>query len=370
MGELSGWIVTPTGVLYGRLHVDGLIQAIEPVTEPTDNVADAEWILPGFIDLHVHGGGGADCMEGTEAIRQMARFHSRHGTTSLLATTMTDEPPRLVQVFEGIAAAMALPDGQMANVLGVHLEGPFISPDAMGAQPPYAIAPDPFLAANLHAIAPIKVVTMAPEIDEACLLLDFFKSVGTAVQIGHTCATQAQARVALEQGYSGFTHLFNAMTGLHHRQSGVVGCALAYGNHAELIMDLIHVEPTAVRLALRAIPNLYAITDAGAAAGMPDGTYKLGAHEVIKTGEKVLMPDGRTIAGSALTMDQAFRNCLALGLDVVDASRRCAGIQADYLKLTDRGEIAVGTRADLVMMDRDFAIRDVWVAGQSIFECS
>lgn len=362
MNRVSGRIVTPQGIQSGTL---GFSSSIEEVV-PNGAKIDAPWILPGFIDLHVHGGGGTDCMDGADAVRNMAAFHARHGTTSLLPTTMTDEIDRITSAFEGIALAMDDPAPFISDLLGVHLEGPFINPDALGAQPPFAIPPDPKLFSQWHAMAPIKVATIAPEVDEACLLLEVCQLTGTRLQIGHSCASYAQAMTALDLGYAGFTHLFNAMTGLHHRRPGIVGCALAHADHAEMILDLGHVEAPVVRAALRAIPNLYAITDAAAAAGMPDGKYHLGRQEVIKTGDKVLMPGGETIAGSALSMDQAFRNLLSLGLNMAEASRRCSTIQADYLGLSDRGRIEVGKRADLVVLDRELNVREVYIRGHQV----
>lgn len=362
MEELFGRIVTDAGLIEGRIGFSTKIAHVEV----DKRGADGPLIAPGFIDLHVHGGGGADCMDGAQAARQMARFHARHGTTALLATTMTDRTPRIDVALDGIAEAMADPSSTIAHILGVHLEGPFIHPDMLGAQPPFARDPDPALVRSWHAKAPIRVATMAPEIDEAGILLRAFESCGTRVQIGHSCATSAQAHAALDEGYSGFTHLFNAMTGMHHRRPGIVGCAMARAQHAEIILDLLHVEAEAVLAARRAIPELYAITDAGAAAGMPDGTYRLGCQDVQKIGDKVVLPGKSTIAGSALTMDKAFANLIGLGLDFCEASRRCSTIQADYLGLTGRGRLLPGYRADLVVMDDDCSLKDVYVGGKKV----
>ena len=213
-----------------------------------------------------------------------------------------------------------------------------------------------------HEIAPIKVATIAPEIDKAGVLADVLNGQNCLVQIGHSLASYAQAKAALDAGYAGFTHLFNAMTSMHHRHPGIAGCALAHARHAELILDFHHVSPGAAKAALRAIPELYVITDAGAAAGMPDGDYRLGIQEVKKCGSQVLLADG-TIAGSALTMDQAFRNLLLLGLDVIQASRRCATIQAAYLGLSDRGSLVRGKRSDIVVLDADFHVVEVFKQG-------
>ena len=241
--------------------------------------------------------------------------------------------------------------GPGARIIGAHLEGPFISPDALGAQPPFAIPPDLPLLEELAALAPIRVATYAPEIDPAGELLAAFRRLGTRAQIGHTTCTYAQARAALAAGAAGFTHLFNAMSGLHHRRAGAVGAALALAQSAELILDLHHVEEGAALAALRAIPRLHCVTDAVAAAGMPDGEYHLGAHTIVKRGDIVRLADG-SLAGSVLTMDRALRNLLRLGLPLAEAARRCSTLPADYLGLADRGQLVPGAAADLVVVDR------------------
>ena len=280
--------------------------AIEPGPAPDDR-----FIVPGFVDLHVHGGHGADCMEGADAVRRMAGFHARHGTTALLATTVTAPAADLRRAMAGIAAAMHEP-GPGARILGAHLEGPFISPHALGAQPPFAIPPDLALLEELAATAPILVATYAPEIDPAGELLAAFRRLGVRAQIGHTICDYAQARAALAAGAAGFTHLYNAMSGLHHRGAGAVGAALALAASAELILDFQHVDEGAARAALRAVPRLHCVTDAVAAAGMPDGEYRLGTHRIFKRGGTVRLADGG-LAGSVLTMDRALRNLMRLG---------------------------------------------------------
>ncbi len=345
-GCAEGVVLTPGGWVRGRVRFDAAIRVIEPdAGAPEDR-----FVLPGFVDLHVHGGGGADCMDGAEAVHAMAAFHARHGTTSLLATTVTAPAADLRRAGAGIAAAGAQPRPGAARVLGWHLEGPFINPGALGAQPPYAIAPDLSLAAELCALAPIRVATYAPETDPDGALLAFLVAHGVRVQIGHTLCSYAVAQAALEAGAAGFTHLFNAMTPLHHRAPGAAGCALAHATHAEIIPDLLHVGEGALLAALRAIPGLYGVTDAVAATGMPDGAYALGRHTIHKSGNAVHLPDG-TLAGSVLTMDAALRNLLRLGLELDDAARRLSTIPADYLDLADRGRLVAGAAADLVIVD-------------------
>jgi N-acetylglucosamine-6-phosphate deacetylase len=353
---LAGRILTPAGWVEGRLRCTAQIQAIEPGPAPDDR-----FIIPGFVDLHVHGGHGADCMDGADAVRHMARFHAVHGTTSLLATTVTAAPDDLCRAMAGIGEAMRT-SGPGARVIGAHLEGPFISPDALGAQPPFAIPPDLALLEELAAMAPIRVATYAPEIDPEGVLLAAFRRLGARAQIGHTTCSYAQARTALAAGAAGFTHLFNAMSGLHHRHAGAVGAALALGQSAELILDFHHVEEGAARAALRALPGLHCITDAVAAAGMPDGEYHLGTHAITKAGDTVRLADG-SLAGSVLTMDRALRNLMALGLPLAAAARRCSTLPADYLGLEDRGCLVPGMAADIVVLTDHDQIETVFVEG-------
>lgn len=356
---LEGVILTPDGWVRGRLRHDATILTVEP----HDGAPADRFILPGFIDLHVHGGGGADVMDGAESVQRMARFHARHGTTALLATTVTAPAADLLRAAEGIGAVRHEPG--TARVLGLHLEGPFISPDALGAQPPYAIPPDLALVDAIAARVALRVVTMAPEVDPDGVLLAALVARGVRVQLGHTTCSYAQALTALETGATGFTHLFNAMSPLHHRAPGCVGCALGHADHAEMIFDLLHVAPGGVLTALRAIPGLYGVTDAVAAAGMPDGPYHLGRHTIFKQGNAVRLADG-SLAGSVLTVDQALRNLLSLGLGLEEASRRLSGIPAEYLGLTDRGRIAVGMAADLVVVDAAGTLLRVVAEGASV----
>ena len=197
-------------------------------------------------------------------------------------------------------------------------------------------------------------------------LIPALVEAGMRVQIGHSDASYEQAMAAIEQGASGFTHLFNAMSALHHRAPGVAGAALAHAEHAELIADLLHVHPGAIHVALRAIPGLYCVTDSTSAAAMPDGDYTLGRHRVSKCLGGVRLADG-TLAGSTLTMDQALRNLVGpLGLPLVQAAQRVATHAAHYLGLTDRGRIVAGAQADLVSCDGELAVQGVMVEGETV----
>jgi N-acetylglucosamine-6-phosphate deacetylase len=305
-------------------------------------------------------------MDAGAAARTLARLHARHGTTALLATTMTAPLADIEAALRALAPAIAQRAPGTARLLGVHLEGPYISPDKLGAQPAFARAPALAEIAALHAIAPIRLVTLAPEVSGMLALIPALVGLGLRVQLGHTAASYEQAVEALDAGATGFTHLFNAMSTLHHRAPGVAGAALAHGRHAELIPDLLHVHPGAIRAALRAIPGLFCVTDATAAAGMPDGDYRLGRQTVTKCLGGVRLADG-TLAGSTLTMDQALRNLVAIGLPLAEASARVSTHAAQYLGVVDRGALSVGAMADIVVLDaRTLELKQVWVEGEAI----
>lgn len=359
--RIAGRILTPEGWIDGTLMFDRRIRTIEP--GPVG--ADAPMILPGFIDLHVHGGGGADTMQGGDAVATLARLHARHGTTSLLATTMTAPEAEIVAALDALAGAcLSRPTGG-ARVLGVHLEGPFINRGKLGAQPDNTAVATLAQFDALCRHAPIRLVTLAPEVPGHLAIIEALSRRGIKVQVGHTLGSYDDGVAALRHGAAGFTHLFNAMTGMHHREPGMVGAALAHATYAELIPDLLHIHPGAIHAALRAIPYLYCVTDSTAAAGMPDGQYRLGSHTVTKCLGGVRLADG-TLAGSTLTMDQALRNLVSIGLTPEDASHRLSRNPADYLGLADRGRLVPGAWADLVVFDAGLALTRVVVEGECI----
>ena len=361
MMQMNGNILTPDGWINGSIGFGETIASI--VGEAADPGGGGCYIIPGFIDLHVHGGGGADIMQGGDAAHVVAAMHARHGTTSLLATTMTAPPSEVAAALAAIGSACAKRRPGGARILGVHLEGPYINAEKLGAQPHCARVATLAELRELGALAPLRLVTVAPEIDGHLQLVRDLTDAGVRVQIGHTSGTYDDGVAALEHGAAGFTHLFNAMSPLHHREPGMVGAALAHARYAELIPDLLHVHAGAIKVALRAIPRLYCVTDSTAATGMPDGAYMLGSQRVHKCMGGVRLADG-TLAGSTLTMDQALRNLVSLGLDLAGASCRVSTYAADYLGETRRGRLAAGCFADLVVLDRDLQIQAVYIEGE------
>jgi N-acetylglucosamine-6-phosphate deacetylase len=368
--KVRGHVLTAAGFVRGSIEwAADRIVAIEGSSRSEAEVrADRSMpvVVPGFVDLHVHGGGGADTMDAASAVSLISRMHAGHGTTSMLATTMTAPLSEIESALRALAPLCRQRESGAARVLGVHLEGPYISAQRLGAQPPCVRAPALPEVLALHALAPIRLLTLAPEVAGNLALIPALVAAGIRVQIGHSEASYEQALEALDRGATGFTHLFNAMSALHHRAPGVVGAALAHARHAEFIPDLLHLHPGAIRAALRAIPGLYCVTDATAAAGMPDGEYRLGRQTVSKCMGGVRLADG-TLAGSTLTMDQALRNLVALGLTLAEAAARVSTHAARYLGLVDRGELRVGSSADLVVLDAaTLELQQVVIEGEVI----
>ncbi len=371
--------------LYGRAFVDAAIHedvlitldgaVIADVERTTRVPADADRLrgilVPGFIDVHVHGGDGADFMdahdEGTERI---LRFHARHGTTALAATTLSASRGDLQTAVEAIRrVAAGTPDG--AEIVGVHLEGPYINRERAGAQDLTSIRPSDIheLAALINEAPRLRwIVTIAPEIEGAQALIEHFRD-RVLFSIGHTSANHATAVAALEWGACHFTHLFNAMTGLHHRDPGVVGAAMtSVDATAELIADGVHVHQAALRLAVTAMPHRIAlITDAMRACGLADGTYKLYDYEVTVADGAARLTDG-TLAGSVLTMAGAVKNMVELaGLPLETVLPLATEVPARIVGVSDRkGKIESRYDADLVLLTEKFDVERVWVRGDAL----
>jgi N-acetylglucosamine-6-phosphate deacetylase len=374
--QLKGNLVTPLGISHGTLSFSSLIETISPSAKAKDDI----YILPGFIDTHVHGGGGGDTMDGPDGVLKLANFHMQHGTTTLYPTTMTNPWQNILKALHGVRQVMGLedtlfPNSQLPAIPGVHLEGPFISPKRLGAQPPFTLEStkdllEELLGDELAGPDIIRLVTLAPEMPGALAAATCFVKAKVRVSIGHSAATYEQARALMQavqtmHGTLGFTHLYNAMTGLAGREPGVVGAALADKNSfAELILDTHHVHPASFLAALQAKPNhLFLITDCIRAGGLPDGPTELGGQAVMVKEGKATLQDG-TLAGSVLTLDVALRNALNAGLNLEAVSQLLSKTPARYMGLEDRGTLELGKRADLVILDKDMKVQGVYVAGK------
>jgi N-acetylglucosamine-6-phosphate deacetylase len=365
--SLEGSILTPEGWVAGKLELAGsTIASISGQALADGARPEGPYILPGFIDLHVHGGGGADWKDGEEGIRAFVRYHTSHGTTMIAPTTASGPISAIERSLGAIASIAAARRPDEAVVLGAHLEGPFLNPRKPGAMDPSLMLDgDVDLALSLAGRCKLVVATVAPEIPGGLDVMRALARTGCRAQIGHSIATAAIAEEAFRNGCSGFTHLFNAMSQMEHRAPGVAAYALAKGRYAEIIGDLVHVDGTILLAAYRAIPRLYAITDASA-AGTPDGTFEWGGRRVIKTGQRITLENGTTLAGSAITMLDAFRNLVGLGLSLEQAVEMTSSRAAEYLGLRDAGHISPGARACLVKLDEDLKLRGIWVDGESV----
>jgi N-acetylglucosamine-6-phosphate deacetylase len=370
-GAFTGHVLLPTGFVKGELRWDkGVITHAHgtEVVEAEVVASGQAFAVPGFIDTHVHGAQGVDFMDDTaDAALAVARAHARYGTTALLATTLSAPAADLLRTFKATAASLRKANAAAARVLGVHLEGPFINEARLGAQPNSLRAATLAEIEALHAVVPIRVITLAPEVSDNHRLIPKLLGMGMRVQIGHSNATYEQTSNALAAGAMGVTHVFNAMSALHQRAPGVVGAALAHAQHGEIICDLQHVHPGAIRVALRCIDGLFCVTDATSATGMPDGEHHLGEQRIQKCMGAVRLADG-TLAGSVLTMDQAFRNLVqSLGLTRAQASALTSTRAADYLGQANLGRLQVGAVADVVIFQADLQLQQVYTQGQAVF---
>jgi N-acetylglucosamine-6-phosphate deacetylase len=374
-------IVTAAGTTAGEVVVrDGRIERVGPVgrLDGGGDVVDlgTRWVLPGYIDLHVHGGGGAQFNTSEpEEVLSAARFHARHGTTALLATTVAAPMAELQTALGAIGSCVAWRDAAVprdgAIVLGAHLEGPFLSPKRPGAMDPadFATPDDRALQRLLSAAGPsLRMMTIAPELPGALELVELLIAAGVVVSLGHSDATYAEASAAVRAGARSATHLFNAMRPFHHREPGVLGAVLDLPEvNCELICDGVHAEPAALRIAFRVKgrDGVRLVTDAMRAAGMPDGEYLLGGSRVVVTQGRATVAGGDSIAGSTLTMDAALANAVRfLGVTPQEAAVLASANPARLLGLGRRkGSIAAGMDADLVVLDDELRVCGTLVEG-------
>lgn len=366
---LTGQVLLPTGgFVPARLDFGAQIEAITPASgTPADRL-----ILPGFIDTHVHGGGGADTMDGVDAVRTLARFHASHGTTTLLPTTITNPWENVLAALRGVRQMMD--EGGVsggADIVGAHLEGPFISPGRLGAQPPNTLEPLPELIAEVLALNVVRAVTIAPELPGALEASLALARAGVRIGVGHTRADADAVTSFLNilnaaGATTCATHLFNAMGGIEGRIPGPPAALMADADaYLEIILDNIHVHPTSFRLACAASQRVTLITDAMRAAGLGDGVSELGGQRVIvKNGRANL--EGGSLAGSLLTMDVALKNAVHAGIPLERASRMASETPARSLGLTDRGRLETGLRADLLVLDGSLNVLEVYVGGQKV----
>ncbi|AJS57389.1 N-acetylglucosamine-6-phosphate deacetylase [Paenibacillus sp. IHBB 10380] len=382
---IYGKLLTPHGFIdHGVLALEGenIVYAGEAQWLPSRYMDGAvkveavdQYIIPGFIDVHVHGGYGQDFMDaGQEELDTITKFHCSQGTTTMLATTMTAPKQAIDKVLEEVNTYQkrGMPYAQLS---GVHLEGPFVNPKWCGAQNPEHMIP-----ANLSWLNEweskypglIKQVTLAPEGEGALEAILWLRKHNITAALGHTDATYDEVKAAVEMGLNQCVHCFNAMTPLHHRNPGAVGAILSDERiRAEIIADGVHVHPAVVTILarLKQNNNLILITDAMSATGLCDGEYMLGDLPVIvHEGIATLRDNEGALAGSTLTMIKGYRYLIHnVGLTLEEASQVASLNPAISLGIAQRtGTLEVGKQGDVLLLDKDLELQGVWVKGKKI----
>ncbi|WP_181685144.1 N-acetylglucosamine-6-phosphate deacetylase [Halorhabdus salina] len=374
-----GQALTPSQQRAGAIVTieDETIEAVEARSEtersPTRAYPDGI-AIPGFIDAHVHGYAGNAVGSDPNKLVNIAEEVVETGVTSLFPTTVSAPQNELVAAGAATAAAVDR-DHDGASIAGLHLEGPYLNVDQRGAQDPDALR-DPAVE-ELQAVADaadgnLARVTLAPELTGASEFVKAARDQGLIVSAGHSAADFETATTAFDTGVSIATHLYNGMTGFHHREPGIIGASLVHEDvTVELITDLQHLHPGAIELALSAKgpERCMLVTDAIAATGLPDGEYSLGEMDVVvEDGTSRLVEDG-SLAGSTLTMDNAIRNLVEeIGLDLPTAVRMATDVPARAMGLDDRGRLEPGLRGDVTILDEDLTVQATIVGGEVVYE--
>ena len=358
MNKISGTIVNYDSIFEGEIEFDYNIRKLKS----TKNTNTKNYIIPGFIDLHCHGGGGFDTMDGNDAINHMSKYHLSKGTTSILPTTWTSTFDHTLKSLNGFNSLI----NKNSNILGVHLEGPFINPNKLGAQPPRTQLPSKEFIENILKVAPIKTITIAPEIDNMKDFIPFLIEKNINVQFGHSIADSDCCEQYINQYKVSFTHLYNAMSDNNHRKPGVLSSALLKGKFAEIICDLNHVSKESILIAKKCIPDLYAITDAISACGLSNGDYKFAGIDITKTDRKVMIKESSTLAGSIVNMHETFLNLLKINISLEDAVKMTSYSAAKFLNDNNIGYLGEGCRSNFLVLDKDLNIEKIFLNGNLI----
>ncbi len=364
-------VVTPTGIIdNGWVRVSGgrilAVGSDFPDAGPRLDLA-GDWLLPGFIDLHVHGGGGYDSASSIDAMAAACAFHRSHGTTRTLISLAAAPVPALREQLGWIAELTG------PQIVGAHVEGPFLAPTRSGAQnPANLLTPDRAVLRSLFDAAhgTLRVMTIAAELVGAARLIAEIAAEGSVAAVGHSDATYVQAAAGFAAGATLATHLFNGMPPMHHREPGVVGAALAAGVACEVINDGEHLHPAVVRLVADVPDRLVLVTDAMSAAGSADGEHLVAGQRARVTAGQVRLESTGALAGSTLTMDAAVRRAVHdCGLSIEQASAAASANPARVLGLQNTcGQIAPGSDADLVALNSDLRVKRVMIRGEWVLD--
>jgi N-acetylglucosamine-6-phosphate deacetylase len=369
--SVEGELILEERVATGRITIeDGLIVGVQlrEASEPRRPTTGGHYIAPGYVDVHVHGGGGHDAMAGPGALDGMARHLLRHGVTSFLPTAVTAPLPTLDRFAADVRAWMAMAPGDGADPLGFNLEGPFLSPSRRGAHDPsYLRLPADVPLDDLEPLLQgLRLTTIAPELPGARELIAWLRERGVVTSMGHSAASLDEARAGFAAGGISTTHLFNAMTGVDHHTPGLAVAALGDDSaYVELIADGEHVHPSLWPIITRTKPpnRLMLVSDAISLAGMGDGRTRIGGLEVEVVGLRVTLAGTTTLAGSVIGLDTAVRNLVSSGVSLPLAVGAATRNPLAMLGMTDRGRIEAGQRADLVELDDQLRVRRVMRAG-------
>ncbi|MBQ7373832.1 MAG: N-acetylglucosamine-6-phosphate deacetylase [Clostridia bacterium] len=367
----KGVVVTNIGFENGKIAYIGDDDAKIDEIVKVDGI-----VVPGFIDQHIHGAGGSDGMDGTENdIQIISETVAKEGTTGFLVTTMTQSPENIKKALSAVKTVMDKGEYKGAEVLGVHLEGPFICPKHIGAQPlEYVAKPSVEIFDEYDKVSGgnIKIVTLAPEQEGGMELVSHLSKLGKVASIGHTASKYADVELAVKNGARNVTHTYNAQTPVHHREVGVVGSAMLFDElNCEAICDLIHLSAPAIRLLIKNKPRdkFTLITDAMRAKGMPDGLSELGGQVVIVKDGEARLQDG-TLAGSVLKMNVAVKNLVEkVGVSFTDAIDFATVNPAKNLGvINERGTIELGKRADFAVLAEDFSVLATVIGGEVVYK--
>ncbi|WP_408007809.1 N-acetylglucosamine-6-phosphate deacetylase [Pseudalkalibacillus sp. A8] len=369
--EIQGNLLSLRDVTIQCSH--GRIQSISK----QKGAKDTNIIIPGMIDTHIHGLKGKDFMDANlSSYEHIARNLVKFGVTGFLATTRAESMDLIKTVLKKLVEYHSVnhEDNLAAQMLGIHLEGPWLNPEYRGAQKIEHIqAPKLEDAKAIYAITGdlLKVVTLAPEVKGMEKIIRFFRQKGVQVSAGHTDAGVEEFKLAYEQGITRVTHSFNAMRGLNHRLPGIMAPAMLNDNiYCEIIADGIHVHPLMIRMLIKQKPleRLILVSDSSAATGLEDGTYYLGGKSLVKKNRLVLLEKGQTIAGSAITLLDAVRFLnKTLHIKLENIIYGASTNPALSINLSNKGEIRVGYDADVVLLDRNLNVHSTFIGGKNVF---
>lgn len=386
MNELllkNGKIVLKDSVIEGNILIaDGIIRDVIDKNNPAkaglleiENSIDlnGKYVVPGFIDIHIHGSNGADVMDGTpEALKTISSYIATKGTTKFLATTLTSSKEELINVLK-IVGELQNKELDGATIFGVHMEGPYFDVEYKGAQNEKYMKPATKTEIKDYLDVKeglVKMMALSPHTEQSLETVKFLKENGVVISVGHSAAKFDDVMKAVDAGLSHSTHTFNGMRGINHREPGVAGAALICDKiNAEVIFDKIHIHPEIVRLMIKAkgADRVVCITDAMAATGLPNGDYKLGELDVYVIDGEARLKMNDSLAGSVLTLDKAFRHVIELGYPITDAVKLTSTNAAKEFGL-NAGAIEPGKDADLVILDDSYNVDMTIINGNVKYE--